>query len=201
MLAADKLLLRSTVKQKTIELREKELNLFNANFSAVATQAALLAGFSMAFLEMSVHLHGEHHNYVAKAALHLFSTICICANVFTVSVITFVSVWGSGKALRGKDGSMGKVVEGMNKERWLIFRCFGVGLCAAAAPPPRPPRAAPAAAHRAPPTAPQAVAAVRRRVVGVSRSAARARQVLRVRAGLPRVPRLPTPRSRANARE
>ena len=51
MLAADKLLLRSTVKQKTIELREKELNLFNANFSAVATQAALLAGFSMAFLE------------------------------------------------------------------------------------------------------------------------------------------------------
>ena len=73
MLAADKLLLRSTVKQKTIELREKELNLFNANFSAVATQAALLAGFSMAFLEMSVHLHGEHLGldeflFVGKAA-------------------------------------------------------------------------------------------------------------------------------------
>ena len=33
MLAADKLLLRSTVKQKAIELREKELNLFNSNFS------------------------------------------------------------------------------------------------------------------------------------------------------------------------
>ena len=128
MLAADKLLLRSTVKQKTIELREKELNLFNANFSAVATQAALLAGFSMAFLEMSVHLHGEHHNYVAKAALHLFSTICICANVFTVSVITFVSVWGSGKALRGKDGSMDQAVDGMHAERAFIFTCFGVGL-------------------------------------------------------------------------
>ena len=129
MLAADKLLLRSTVKQKTIELREKELNLFNANFSAVATQAALLAGFSMAFLEMSVHLHGEHHNYVAKAALHLFSTICICANVFTVSVITFVSVWGSGKALRGKDGSMGKVVEGM----WCIGDANGKMMLAHAA--------------------------------------------------------------------
>ena len=124
MLAADKLLLRSTVKQKTIELREKELNLFNANFSAVATQAALLAGFSMAFLEMSVHLHGEHHNYVAKAALHLFSTICICANVFTVSVITFVSVWGSGKALRGKDGSMDYAVDEMNNERNFIVRAM-----------------------------------------------------------------------------
>ena len=126
MLAADKLLLRSTVKQRTIELREKELNLFNSNFSAVATQAALLAGFSMAFLEMSVHLHGLHFNPIAKGLLHLFSTICVCSNIFVVSIITFVSVWGSGKALRGKDGSMSKVVEGMNKERWLIFYTFGV---------------------------------------------------------------------------
>ena len=108
MLAADKLLLRSTVKQRTIELREKELNLFNSNFSAVATQAALLAGFSMAFLEMSVHLHGLHFNPIAKGLLHLFATICICCNIFVVSIITFVSVWGSGKALRGRDGSMSK---------------------------------------------------------------------------------------------
>ncbi len=128
MLAADKLLLRSTVKQKTIELREKELNLFNSNFGAVATQAALLAGFSMAFLEMSVHLHTLHYNPLAKALLHLFSVVCICANIYTVSCITFVSVWGSGKALRGRDGSMSKVVEGMNKERWVIFRSFGIGL-------------------------------------------------------------------------
>ena len=71
MLAADKLLLRSTVKQRTIELREKELNLFNSNFSAVATQAALLAGFSMAFLEMSVHLHALHFNPLAKGLLHV----------------------------------------------------------------------------------------------------------------------------------
>ncbi|KAL1518843.1 hypothetical protein AB1Y20_015362 [Prymnesium parvum] len=128
MLAADKLLLRSTVKQRTIELREKELNLFNSNFSAVATQAALLAGFSMAFLEMSVHLHALHFNPLAKALLHLFSTVCVCANIFVVSIITFVSVWGSGKALRGRDGSMSMVVEGMNKERWLIFYTFGIGL-------------------------------------------------------------------------
>ena len=128
MLAADKLLLRSQVKQNLISLREKELNLFNANFSAVATQAALLAGFSMTFLEMSVHLTEKEFHPIPRAFLHVFSTISICANIFVVSLITFVSVWGSGKALRGKDGSMGKVVEGMNTERWLIFRCFGVGL-------------------------------------------------------------------------
>ena len=128
MLAADKLLLRSHVKQNLISLREKELNLFNSNFSAVATQAALLAGFSMAFLEMSVHLQNPEFHPIPRGLLHVFSTISISANVFVVSLITFVSVWGSGKALRGRDGSMGKVVEGMNTERWLIFRCFGVGL-------------------------------------------------------------------------
>ena len=82
----------------------------------------------MAFLEMSVHLHALHFNPLAKGLLHLFSTLCICANIFVVSIITFVSVWGSGKALRGKDGSMSMVVEGMNKERWLIFYTFGIGL-------------------------------------------------------------------------
>ena len=41
---------------------------------------------------------------------------------------TFVSVWGSGKALRGKDGSMDKAVDGMHAERTFIFTCFGVGL-------------------------------------------------------------------------
>ena len=41
---------------------------------------------------------------------------------------TFVSVWGSGKALRGKDGSMDEAVDGMHAERAFIFSCFGVGL-------------------------------------------------------------------------
>ena len=39
-----------------------------------------------------------------------------------------VSVWGTGKALRGKDGSMDQAVDGMHNERAFIFSCFGVGL-------------------------------------------------------------------------
>ena len=37
---APQLLLQSNVKQRSIELREKELNLFNSNFSAVGTQVS-----------------------------------------------------------------------------------------------------------------------------------------------------------------
>ncbi|EOD29065.1 hypothetical protein EMIHUDRAFT_442806 [Emiliania huxleyi CCMP1516] len=113
MLAADKLLLQSNVKQRAIQLREKELNLFNDNFNAVGTQSAVLAGFAMtSFAEIDL----PHNAYFAtKACLHLFVTISICANLMCTASTTFVSVWGSGKALRGKDGSMDTAVEGMSQ--------------------------------------------------------------------------------------
>ena len=126
MLAADKLLLRSTVKQRAIQLREKELTLFNDNFNAVGTQSAVLAGFAMtSFAEIDLP-----HNafYAQKACLHLFVTVSICANLMCTASTTFVSVWGSGKALRGKDGSMDIAVDGMYHERGFIFACFGIGL-------------------------------------------------------------------------
>ena len=42
MLAADKLLLQSNVKQRAIQLREKELNLFNDKCAACARVAPCL---------------------------------------------------------------------------------------------------------------------------------------------------------------
>jgi len=86
----------------------------------------VLAGFAMtSFAEIDLP-----HNafYAQKACLHLFVTISICANLMCTASTTFVSVWGSGKALRGKDGSMFEAVDGMNDERAFIFTCFGVGL-------------------------------------------------------------------------
>ncbi len=44
MLAADRQLLETNLKQRAIQLREKELNLFVENFSSVGTQAAVMAG-------------------------------------------------------------------------------------------------------------------------------------------------------------
>lgn len=66
MLAADKLLLRSTVKQRAIQLREKELTLFNENFNAVGTQSAVLAGFAMtSFAEIDL----PHNAFYAQKVL------------------------------------------------------------------------------------------------------------------------------------
>jgi len=127
MLAADKLLLQSNVKQRSIELREKELKLFNSNFSAVGTQSAIMAGFTLtSFVE--IDLPPEKH--VPKALLHMFVTLSICFNFICVAMVTFVTVWGGGKALRGMDGSMDTVVDGMNAERTFIFTSFAVGVLA-----------------------------------------------------------------------
>lgn len=46
MLAADKLLLTSTIRKNATELKGKELALHKGNFDAVGTQAAVLAGFA-----------------------------------------------------------------------------------------------------------------------------------------------------------
>ena len=119
MLAADKLLLQSNVKQRSIELREKELKLFNTNFSAVGTQAAIMAGFTLtSFVEIDLPPEKKW----AKAMLHCFITLSICINFITVAMVTFVTVWGGGKALRGQDGSMDYAVDEMNAERTFIVR-------------------------------------------------------------------------------
>ena len=45
MLAADKLLLQSSIRQNTASLREKEFLLHHDNLTTVGTQAAVMAGY------------------------------------------------------------------------------------------------------------------------------------------------------------
>lgn len=126
MLAADRMLLETNLRQRAIQLREKELNLFTENFTSVGTQAAVMAGFTTTcFIEITLP---EDVNFYAKFLLHCCAIFTICSNIVCVSLSTIVSVWGSGKALRGKDGSMDEAVDGMNDERELIFRAFDMGL-------------------------------------------------------------------------
>jgi hypothetical protein len=126
MLAADRSLLEVNLRQSAIKLREKELNLNTENFAAMATQAAVMAGFTTTCLiEISIP---DNTSFWAKAFLHICAATSICANLTCVSLSTITSIWGSGKALRGKDGSMDEAVDAMNKERTLIFKAFALGL-------------------------------------------------------------------------
>lgn len=100
--------------------------MYTENFSAMATQAAVLAGFTTTCLiEISIP---PNVNPIAKNILHMSAIISICSNITCVSLSTITNIWGSGKALRGKDGSMDEAVEGINDERGLIFKAFAFGL-------------------------------------------------------------------------
>ena len=77
MLAADKLLLQSNVKQRSIELREKELKLFNQNFSAICTQSAIMAGFTLTtFVE--IDLPPEKKLAKVQPGARPRHTACLC---------------------------------------------------------------------------------------------------------------------------
>lgn len=104
MLAADRSLLEINLKQSAIKLREKELNLYAANFSAMATQAAVLAGFTTTCL-IEIEIPQDISNYF-KNFFHISAVISICSNIACVSLATISSISGTAKALRGKDGSM-----------------------------------------------------------------------------------------------
>ena len=126
MIAADRLLLETSLRQSAIKLREKELNLYCENFASVGTQAAVMAGFTTTCLiEISIP---ETTHPIPKNLLHFAAVLSICFNLTCVSLSTIVSVWGSGMALRGKDGSMDFAVAGMGNERDIIFRSFFSGL-------------------------------------------------------------------------
>eukprot|EP00322_Chrysochromulina_rotalis_P031871 CAMPEP_0115882712 /NCGR_PEP_ID=MMETSP0287-20121206/29152_1 /TAXON_ID=412157 /ORGANISM="Chrysochromulina rotalis, Strain UIO044" /LENGTH=173 /DNA_ID=CAMNT_0003338811 /DNA_START=167 /DNA_END=688 /DNA_ORIENTATION=- len=86
-----------------------------------------MAGFTLtSFVEIDL----PPEKRWAKALLHFFVTLSICVNFICVAMVTFVTVWGGGKALRGQDGSMDFAVDEMNSERTFIFSSFGVGVLA-----------------------------------------------------------------------
>jgi len=126
MLAADKLLLQSRIRQNAIQLKEKEFQLHNANFGTVGTQAAVLAGFTMtAFAEMTIPPNSSR---ILCFVYYTMVTVSLCANLFCVGETTTLSVFGTSLSLRGPDGSMIRAVDGMYEERYQIFQTFAVGI-------------------------------------------------------------------------
>lgn len=128
MLAADKLLLRSQIQQKAIQLSQKELQLFSDNFNAIGTQAALLAGFAVTSLAEFAVPPDAH--VLFESCFYLLSVTTIAASLLCVCNTTFISVFGPAMALRGPDGSMVKAIDGMIIERKQAFVQFGVAIIA-----------------------------------------------------------------------
>jgi hypothetical protein len=126
MLAADKLLLTSSIRQNATELKGKELSLHKTNFDAVGTQAAVLAGFAVGML-VEFHVPENTHAFLS-GGFYTFAVFTLVANLRCVAMTTCITVMGTGLALRGPEGSMAHAVEGMYKQRFAVFLTFGLGI-------------------------------------------------------------------------
>lgn len=128
MLAADKVLLQSTIRQSAVSLKEKEFLLHHENLTTVGTQAAVVAGFTVtAFIEFGPSPPALR---AVKFLYYITVMLSLSANILCVVKTTCLSVFGTSLAMRGPDGSVARAVDGMYELRSSIFALFGVGLMA-----------------------------------------------------------------------
>ncbi|KAJ1461454.1 hypothetical protein M885DRAFT_269893 [Pelagophyceae sp. CCMP2097] len=126
MLSADQLHLRARIKQNTVGLKVKEFALYQENFTAVGTQAAMLAGFTVtALIEFGPPADASR---VLKFCFYNLSMLSLAANMVCVASTTVISVFGSSLSMRGPDGSMTKCVDNMYVLREKVYNLFGIGL-------------------------------------------------------------------------
>jgi len=126
MLAADKTLLQSTIRQSATSLKEKEFLLHHDNLTTVGTQAAVMAGFTVtALIEFGPPARASR---ILKFLYYNLVILSLTANILCITKTTCLSVMGTSLAMRGPDGSVTRAVNGMYELRAQVFALFGVGM-------------------------------------------------------------------------
>jgi hypothetical protein len=136
MIHADRKHLEATLRADTIGIRDKELSIFAANFSVLATLSSFLTGIGFSGLTMVPvwysNLSGRHREHseiiVCEVLYYALTSMCIGFNILTLCICVYSMIFGPALALRGPDGSMARAVEGMYTERKWAMRFYGLGL-------------------------------------------------------------------------
>ena len=126
MLFADKRRLESSTKVRLNAIREKELDYYTQNCSAIGLASALVAGFGWAGLtQVAIPVDKA---YVLKLSYMMVTATSMCLELICVMNTTLLSMLGPGLALRGPDGAMHPAVDGMVEEYQLAYYNFVLGL-------------------------------------------------------------------------
>lgn len=127
MIAADKQELESRLKQVTLQIREKEMQVFTDNFAVLSTQSAFLTGLGFGGLTMVPSWDSDDMRN-EEIIFYTLISVSIGFNILTLCIASWCMIFGPGLAIRGPDGSMTRAVEGMYAERKWALRFFWVGL-------------------------------------------------------------------------
>lgn len=116
------------VAKKQIEIRQLEVDWYCGNYSTIAGQAAMLAGF--AFTQLTTPMPDDYEPPFALEFGYLFFTcMAIGLELSAIILSTFLSVWGPSLALRGRGGAadLHRAVDCLRDYQLLVFLYFMIG--------------------------------------------------------------------------
>lgn len=126
MLRAEQLALEQQGRSDWLRILEREFSYYKDSFEAVGTQAALIAGFTVAVL---VTIELENDDRYWRTLFHISSFVSLLMLIYCVVIVTLLLVCGPNLALRGNSPTaMEKALRAIKRERFLIYASFFAGV-------------------------------------------------------------------------
>jgi hypothetical protein len=130
MIAANKRFLKANLTQGVLGIQTNLINLYSNNLSAIATQAALIGGFSFTAVILAADA-----NSTATLALSYFYyvsfTVCLVCALFVLSQATIVVMFGPTMALKGStDEAVKFAASQMMSQQFIILKAATISITA-----------------------------------------------------------------------
>lgn len=130
MIAANKRFLKANLTQGVLGIQTNLVALYQQNLSAIATQAALIAGFSFTAV-FTLFANNSAVDLSLSYFYYVCFTVCLVAALFVLSQATIVVMFGPTMALKGSTDEAVKVAAGhMMMQQVLIFKVSAVSVSA-----------------------------------------------------------------------
>jgi hypothetical protein len=130
MIEANKKLIKANLTQGVVGIQSNLVGLYQTNLSAMATQAALIAGFAFTAVgNTSVFTSTDDGPATIPYFVYALFTLCLVAALFVLSQATIVVMFGPSMALKGADqASVKRASEYMREEQWRVFTIGAVSI-------------------------------------------------------------------------
>ena len=129
MLQASKDKVLAELKQRSLLLRQLELEYYIKRYTNIATQCVVLAGFAYdSLVEITISPRMQEQRPVVCTLYYAASSFTMVFSMYTVYVASFATVFGHRLALQGPLGSVDRAVAVMMLQRTSIFVTFGLAM-------------------------------------------------------------------------
>ena len=144
MIQSDCLALEAEIAKQVMLMRLKEIDVFVNSFQVLGTDATLMCGLAFSclyskptFIETVTtgsHLNGwRAFGSWQEVLLGVLAAISIGLNIVVMGASAYVLIFGTDLALRGRDDSLARCLNGMHKERRFLLYIYQSGVAATVA--------------------------------------------------------------------